>query len=973
MIEECRCGCKAAAPECKRCDDCTCSVINTCCDGCLAQNDGEFCDDGDPGTRLDLCLDGACAGWDFSIEEPAPPAVPAAPEPVQLQSWDCPADWTAVEHDELGFSWCRPPPPPRLRLGTYITPMVEGEQDGDRPVCEPEIDGTFPLLGRDTCQPLGDPCPAGEWPEIPPEVTGNRIYVLAGAVNGDGTPAAPFGTVGEAIGAAAPGDVVLIGAGVYPEAVSIGKDLTLWGKCATETVISAPDPGGGLNSGAVRVPQTAQVSLRNLQITGGQYGLVLDWEQAQVSLEGVWIHQATEAGINAQLGTLILRDVLVDSTQPNAAGLEGVGIVARAGVRLTAVATTLEHNRHIGLWAYTPGTSLDLQDLVIRNTESQQADAGYGWGMEIGFGVQAVISRALFEYNHELAIMVTSANASLRLQDALVGDTRYSDFDASGGSGVWVQSGASAVLTRVLLERNRSNAIGVDGEGTRLQLEDVAVLDTRIDLDGGEVGRSALVENGASLEARRCLFEESRAVAITVIEAGTRVTLEDSVVSYAYSSGPDNLSGIGLLAVSGSNVTLNRVLLDENRQLGMWIGDPDTTADISDLTVSSTRGEYGTGLDGQGLLATNGSQVTLERALFEGNRSSAIDIHDPGTLAQMSDVTVRVTHGQQQDHKFGWGLQVVGGARLELTRGLLERNADAGMVIYRPGTVVVLEDLTVSETLSSQYDRRGGGGLYALEAASLTCTRCRFEGNRHVGIYGQDDGTSLTLEDLTVLDTQSQLSDGLAGYGLAVAQGANATLTRGRIEGNHSVGVGASWPGTRVILQDVTVAGTRSREADLYMGRGLEVNLGAAAEVTNARFEQNRDLGVGVFSPGSQATFSRVVISGTQERECADGSGPFPCEGFGHGTGLGVFQEATATLEGVEIDTSSLAGLQLALQSTASGRGVSLKDNPIGVNVQDTPAGYDFFDAVTGLLMENNQTNFDTTNLPIPDLMDMGP
>jgi hypothetical protein len=278
----------------------------------------------------------------------------------------------------------------------------------------------------------------------------------------------------------------------------------------------------------------------------------------------------------------------------------------------------------------------------------------------------------------------------------------------------------------------------------------------------------------------------------------------------------------------------------------------------------------------------------------------------------------------------------------------------------------------VRDTLSSQHDRSGGGGLYALEGASATCTRCRFEGNRHVGVYGQDDGTSLTLEDLTVLDTYCQFSNGTAGYGLAAALGATATLTRGRFEGNHSTGVGASWPGARLVLQDVTVVGTRSREADLYMGRGMEVNLGASAEVTDAYFEQNRDVGILAYSPGSLIELTRVVVRDTLERECADGSGPFPCEGLGAGTGLGVFDQAAVFVEGAEIETSRLAGMQLAKLGTISGRGVSLKDNPIGVNVQETPAGYDFFDAVTGLLMENNQTNFDTTNLPIPDLTDMG-
>jgi len=49
---------------------------------------------------------------------------------------------------------------------------------------------------------------------------------MAGAVNGEGTQAAPFATVGEAVAAATHGDVVVIGAGTYPEAVSITKNLT---------------------------------------------------------------------------------------------------------------------------------------------------------------------------------------------------------------------------------------------------------------------------------------------------------------------------------------------------------------------------------------------------------------------------------------------------------------------------------------------------------------------------------------------------------------------------------------------------------------------------------------------------------------------------------------------------------------------------------------------------------------------------
>ena len=101
LIEECRCGCRADRSECKRCDDCSCAQAGTCCDGCLPINENEFCDDGNPGTRLDLCQDGACAGWTFSVEEPALPTGPAAPEPVRLRSWTCPPGWSRVQHDSL--------------------------------------------------------------------------------------------------------------------------------------------------------------------------------------------------------------------------------------------------------------------------------------------------------------------------------------------------------------------------------------------------------------------------------------------------------------------------------------------------------------------------------------------------------------------------------------------------------------------------------------------------------------------------------------------------------------------------------------------------------------------------------------------------------------------------------------------------------------------------------------------------------
>ena len=104
--------------------------------------------------------------------------------------------WLPVTHDRavdaegVPFSWCEPPPLPRLRLGAYETPLGPGEQLGDRPTCVPAVDGTYPRLGFADCQPLGDPCATGTWPTVPAAIAGNRIYVSLGA-SGNGTAAAP--------------------------------------------------------------------------------------------------------------------------------------------------------------------------------------------------------------------------------------------------------------------------------------------------------------------------------------------------------------------------------------------------------------------------------------------------------------------------------------------------------------------------------------------------------------------------------------------------------------------------------------------------------------------------------------------------------------------------------------------------------------------------------------------------------------
>ena len=118
----------------------------------------------------------------------------------------------------------------------------------------------------------------------------------------------------------------MIGAGSYPESVSPDKDLTFWGACVRQVLIAAPGPQAGGDAGTVLVAGDQRVDLVNLRISGEQIGVRVSASGAVVTLQGVWIHQATRYGVLADAGGINLSGVLVSSTRSPADGQSGIGL-----------------------------------------------------------------------------------------------------------------------------------------------------------------------------------------------------------------------------------------------------------------------------------------------------------------------------------------------------------------------------------------------------------------------------------------------------------------------------------------------------------------------------------------------------------------------------------------------------------------------------------------------------------------------
>ena len=85
---------------------------------------------------------------------------------------------------------------------------------------------------------------------------------------------------------------------------------------------------------------------------------------------------------------------------------------------------------------------------------------------------------------------------------------------------------------------------------------------------------------------------------------------------------------------------------------------------------------------------------------------------------------------------------------------------------------------------------------------------------------------------------------------------------------NRAVGVAAFNEETKLRLVDVIVSNTLSQKSNGIAGRGLYVLDGAEVEVS-CLFTKNRGSGVTAFNDGTLLTMNDIIISNTLEQQCA--------------------------------------------------------------------------------------------------------
>ena len=545
-------------------------------------------------------------------------ATPAEPAPPDFGA--CPTGWRAVE-TESGIAWCDPWP-------------VGGPVD-----CE-GAEAHFP--GGDGCTRVGAACPAGEFPEatsLPADAP--VLYVRPGAVGGDGTEGAPYGTITEAERRAPTGGVIALAKGTHDGIVSLERELMLVGACAAETMLTLT---GSLGDSVVTV-HDAPVVLRDLSIgETDRSGITAFGSRADVRVEGVVIRNVAGWGIGAQEGARVSGSDVVVRDVGDAPLRPGTGLASGDGGALTLTRLVIERASTTGGAAYRAG-SVVVEDAAIRGTVG--ASDGFAGGALVANEATVEARRVAMRDNRDHGALVVGTGSRGLLELVVIEETRASaaapDF---GGRGILVDGAADVEARRAYVAGYSESAITV--AETPMLLEDVIVREGRGTDDMGMFGYGLQVARSGAVRGARLAIDRAASAGVTVEPTGS-LTMTDVSVRDTQPEPMRQIAGLGIHFGPESTGELTRVRVERSRSVGFAVVGPSTTVRVDDLLVRDTEsavvyfdtlGFPLAGILGRGITIDAGGELTVLRGLVENSREAAV-IAQQTSVARFDDFAIR--------------------------------------------------------------------------------------------------------------------------------------------------------------------------------------------------------------------------------------------------------------------------------------------------------------------------------------------
>lgn len=875
---------------------------------------------------------------DVVIDPPAEPVPPSLPvfscpnqwqsialtngasvcEPSPLPDWVCPATWqptSIMAGTDKEYQACEPGPLTNWQcpVGWDERIMLQGTPQ-QYSICEPPTIasncplGTMPVLGSTQCEPLGDTCPSGDYPEnLPGGVP--VVYVKAGAPGGGtGTINSPYSNLTTALNAVPNNGIVAIGKGTYTPSLTVGagRTVTLWGACVSGVTLQTAPAGSTFDASISAIGNAgskANLTVKNLRITGQRTGILT--QNANVTISGVAIDAAMRWGVlGADGSNVTINGLSITNTAADGTGALGRGLDFEVGAQAVGSKIFLDSNTSSAIFAYQAPTHIELSDVIATNTKSQASDQTGGTGINYQGGATITVSRGLFASNRSSGISGNGAGSVGTFTDIVVRDTLPIESTQTGGEGITLLSGAAATVTQGLIEHNLSKGISVWTNGNAaaatLTLVDSAVLDTGAPpVPGNASGIGVHVYQKAQADLQRVILAGNHATGVSATGAVT-ANLTDIVVSNTLADASPSGSAEGLEIGSGANVTVQNAFIDNTIGHSISVASTSTQANLINVRVSHTLQD--SGVMGQvtgGLIVASGASVTVNQMRITESVGRGVSVTDMATSLQAQNLIVQGTT-LESDIDGGYGVSIIQQAQATLSNTLVDTSINSGVIVGGIGTTADLSDIQVYGTYYED-GKRTGNGITVQDGADVTVNRALLDYNMAVGIAAVNS-SSLDLHDAVMRNGQ-HTSDGTLGRALDIENGTTAYVERVFADNNHEVGIYVANLDGPVEMNDIVVQNTQGRESDGLFGRGLYI---VDAFVIGERwlFDGNHD--VSVFGTKNIGTPALSLISATDVTIL--NSLPLASDGT-NGMGISVIAGAGIELTRGSIESSYAAGI----------------------------------------------------------------
>jgi hypothetical protein len=556
----------------------------------------------------------------------------------------------------------RPPEAPSLEPCPQGWTPVADPSVADLVVCDPWPDGKgecardearFP--GTGACSRIGSACGIGDYADGLP--ASGVFYVDSGAPpGGDGSLASPFARIADAIDVASPGDTIALSADRFDEAVDVGAAVTIRGACVSRTIVASSRRGPAIEMGGGALVEDVQVWSADAGIhvlAGG------------ASLDGVLVLAAVQVGVVVDAGaTLDAADLVVKGTA-------GTGLYHNDGSHVRLDRAVFEDGVS-GIHTVGTGAELVANDLAITGSTAP-GSPNEGYALEVNIAAHAVIERAVFEDNQDVAIFVDWDAATLDATDLVIRDTRPRGSDDFLGYAVQVTSTGVAHLERALLERNRSSGIHVREDGSSLSLVDVVIRDTQARAADGTIGYGIDVGDGATADLTRVALVRNRGAGLSLY-GGADVTATDLSILETRSEDAGGTQGDGLALDSGARIEAVRALLSGNRRLGAAAFQDTTQATFTDVVVEGTAPSACEACEdrgGTGLAAYGGARLSATRFRTSDNDLCGLQMATGGEID--------LATGEVSRNAIGVNLQIDGFDLARIQDGVVWRDNDVAL------------------------------------------------------------------------------------------------------------------------------------------------------------------------------------------------------------------------------------------------------------------------------------------------------